>query len=116
MKVRIGQVDYNDMRVFYFQVSIEVHFTAYIERTVIIFLGVAATPCNGVIHSASGATDSLSEDNDGNSEHVRFEDDVLMLRNYSFISVSVDTATFEMHRLVQLSMRKWLEANKQLSR
>ena len=54
---------------------------------------------------------------DRNGEHDdRFEDDVLALRNYSFISVNADTTTFEMHRLVQLSMRKWLEANKQLNK
>jgi tetratricopeptide (TPR) repeat protein len=50
------------------------------------------------------------------SEGDEFEEDVLALRNYSFISISADTSTFEMHRLVQLSMRKWLEANKQLNK
>jgi tetratricopeptide (TPR) repeat protein len=45
-----------------------------------------------------------------------FEEDVLTLRNYSFISVNVDATTFEMHGLVQLSMRKWLEAHGQLER
>jgi len=57
------------------------------------------------------------EDNETQSSvNDDFEDDVLALRNYSFISVSADTTTFEMHRLVQLSMRKWLEANKQLNK
>lgn len=42
-----------------------------------------------------------------------FEDDILTLRNYSFISVSTDQ-TFEMHGLVQLAMRKWLDAHGQL--
>ena len=35
------------------------------------------------------------------------------LRNYSFFSVDTDR-TFEMHALVQLTMRKWLEAHGQL--
>ena len=47
------------------------------------------------------------------SEDDGLEDDVQMLRNYSFISVSTDR-TFEMHALVQLATRKWLEANEKL--
>ena len=43
-----------------------------------------------------------------------FEDDILALRNYSFISVDTHGTTFEMHRLVQLAMRKWLKAHGQL--
>lgn len=42
-----------------------------------------------------------------------FENDLLALRNYSFISISMDGTTFEMHRLVQLATREWLKANKQ---
>lgn len=46
----------------------------------------------------------------------RFEDDLLVLRNYSFITVNRDGTTFEMHRLVQLSTREWLKASKQQER
>ena len=45
-----------------------------------------------------------------------FEDDILMLRNYSFIFVNIDKTTFGMHRLVQLATRKWLEAHRQLEK
>jgi hypothetical protein len=45
-----------------------------------------------------------------------FEDDVLALRNYSFISINTDGTTFEMHGLVQLATRKWLEAHEQQER
>jgi tetratricopeptide (TPR) repeat protein len=45
-----------------------------------------------------------------------FEDDVLTLRNYLFISANVDKITFEMHGLVQLATRKWLKAHGQLER
>jgi tetratricopeptide (TPR) repeat protein len=38
-----------------------------------------------------------------------FEDDVLALRDYSFIAVTRDASTFEMHSLVQLATRVWLE-------
>ena len=57
------------------------------------------------------------DDEDSGSEssvHDEFEDDILTLRNYSFIFVNVDTTTFGMHRLVQLATRKWLEAHGQL--
>ena len=45
----------------------------------------------------------------------RFEDDVDILRNYSFISIETDR-TFEMHALVQLATRKWLEDSKELEK
>ena len=50
---------------------------------------------------------SDSDEDDG------FEDDVQVLRNYSFISCDADRI-IEMHAPVQLAMRKWLEANEQL--
>ncbi|KAF2242295.1 TPR-like protein [Trematosphaeria pertusa] len=43
-----------------------------------------------------------------------FEADVLTLRDYSFISVNADGATFEMPSQVQLATRKWLEVHGQL--
>jgi tetratricopeptide (TPR) repeat protein len=45
-----------------------------------------------------------------------FENDILMLKNYSFISVNIDRTIFGMHRLVQLATRKWLETHRQLER
>jgi tetratricopeptide (TPR) repeat protein len=59
------------------------------------------------------------DDKDSASELSRddeFEDDVLILRNYSFISVNSDKKTFEMHGLVQLATRKWLEVHTELER
>jgi oligoendopeptidase F len=46
----------------------------------------------------------------------RFKDDVLALRNYLFISVNIDSTTFEMHGLVQLATREWLKAHEQQKR
>jgi hypothetical protein len=47
-------------------------------------------------------------------EHVdRFDDDILTLRDYSFISIDTNGTSFEMHSLVQLATRKWLEAHGQ---
>jgi tetratricopeptide (TPR) repeat protein len=45
-----------------------------------------------------------------------FEDDVLALRDYSFVTVTTDASTFEMHSLVQLATRTWLESEGQLDR
>ena len=42
-----------------------------------------------------------------------FEDDIVALRDYLFISVAQGESTFEMHRLVQLAARKWLESQGQ---
>jgi tetratricopeptide (TPR) repeat protein len=45
-----------------------------------------------------------------------FEDDVLTLRNFCFISVDTDGTSFEMHALVQLATRTWLDTNGKLER
>jgi tetratricopeptide (TPR) repeat protein len=45
-----------------------------------------------------------------------FEDDVLTLQDYSFITVTADEKMFEMHGLVQLATRKWLESQEQLNK
>ncbi|OBT61032.1 hypothetical protein VE03_09628, partial [Pseudogymnoascus sp. 23342-1-I1] len=64
--------------------------------------------------------DSYSDDDvDGTSQASvsdGFEDDILTLRNYSFISINLDGTTFEMHSLVQLATRKWLQAHGQQER
>ena len=66
-------------------------------------------------------TDSDHSDHDeDNTSHPRvtddFEEDISTLRNFSFISINTDKTTFEMHRLVQIAMRKWLELHKQQER
>ncbi|KAF2830797.1 hypothetical protein CC86DRAFT_443678 [Ophiobolus disseminans] len=45
-----------------------------------------------------------------------FEDDILALRDYSFITVTRDAKTFEMHSLVQLATHTWLETERQLNK
>lgn len=42
------------------------------------------------------------------NQHSGFEDDIHTLRDYSFIKIR-DNKTFEMHSLVQLATRKWLD-------
>lgn len=50
------------------------------------------------------------------AEHDSFEDDVLMLRDYSLITVLATGDMFKMHGLVQLATRKWLESQEQLEK
>ena len=52
--------------------------------------------------------DSGCDSSDGETDSG-FEDDIAMLRDYCLIVVD-ETGDFEMHGLVQLSTRKWLEA------
>lgn len=44
-----------------------------------------------------------------------FEEDIQKLRSFSLISTTSDPATFEMHRLVQLATRNWLESHGQFN-
>jgi tetratricopeptide (TPR) repeat protein len=44
----------------------------------------------------------------------QFEGDIVALRNFCFISVNSSGTSFEMHALVQLATRRWLEANNKL--
>ncbi|KAF2022632.1 hypothetical protein EK21DRAFT_11443, partial [Setomelanomma holmii] len=45
-----------------------------------------------------------------------FEDSVITLRDYSFITVTRDASTFEMHSLVQLATRTWLKSQGQVDK
>ncbi|KAG4440291.1 hypothetical protein IFR05_004252 [Cadophora sp. M221] len=64
-------------------------------------------------------TSYSDDDEDGASKSSisdGFEEDISVLRNYSFISINTNGTSFEMHRLVQLAMWKWLEAHGQTER
>ncbi|KAJ4312794.1 hypothetical protein N0V94_007267 [Neodidymelliopsis sp. IMI 364377] len=45
-----------------------------------------------------------------------FEDDIYTLRDYSLVTATADEKTFEMHSLVQLATRKWLESQQQIDK
>jgi tetratricopeptide (TPR) repeat protein len=64
---------------------------------------------------SGGDGDSASTISDDGADDG-FEDDITTLRNYSLIGVNKEGDAFEMHRLVQLSTRKWLEAYGQLEK
>ncbi|KAJ6151109.1 P-loop containing nucleoside triphosphate hydrolase protein [Penicillium chermesinum] len=55
----------------------------------------------------TGDLSDVEEDSASNS--ITFEDNILLLRNYSLISVSPDGTTFELHHLVQLAVQQWLK-------
>ncbi|KAJ5367172.1 hypothetical protein N7541_001113 [Penicillium brevicompactum] len=60
----------------------------------------------------------LSDSSDGKTSEcdngADFEDDIMTLRNYSFISVIENNTLFTMHRLVQLTTRAWLKSHGQI--
>ncbi|MCJ1274918.1 hypothetical protein MMC21_002716, partial [Puttea exsequens] len=74
---------------------------------------------SGCTSQEESGTDNEREDGKKSksvsSEEDGFEDDIQILRDYSFISVETNR-TFEMHALVQLATRKWLEASGQLEK
>ncbi|KAH6653677.1 hypothetical protein BKA67DRAFT_679622 [Truncatella angustata] len=65
---------------------------------------------------SDGNSSVLEDDNDGDwdsgdsasSDGDTFKDDLILLRNFSFVSVTGSSDVFEMHRLVQIAMQKWL--------
>jgi tetratricopeptide (TPR) repeat protein len=68
-------------------------------------------PKDGNVNEMKSQKEYWSNNGFGNGG---FEDDILTLRDYSFITVTSDADTFEMHSLVQLAMRKWLQSQDQL--
>ncbi|GAM36942.1 hypothetical protein TCE0_022r06437 [Talaromyces pinophilus] len=70
-----------------------------------------------------GERDSVeTHSNDDNDSELQssmtdeFNNDILVLRRYSLISVNADRTAFNMHSLVQLATRRWLEANGELEK
>ncbi|KAI4940765.1 hypothetical protein J4E91_011252 [Alternaria rosae] len=65
---------------------------------------------------ADDGSDDESEDDTSQSSagDDKFRDAVAVLRNFCFISVNTTGTSFEMHALVQLATRKWLEDNSML--
>ncbi|KAH7305369.1 P-loop containing nucleoside triphosphate hydrolase protein [Rhexocercosporidium sp. MPI-PUGE-AT-0058] len=75
------------------------------------------TVISNCVDTDTGYSDDDDEDAISKSSVSNgFEEDVSVLRNYSFISVNTNGTSFEMHGLVQLATRKWLEAHGQIER
>jgi hypothetical protein len=75
------------------------------------------------LEAQTNQTEKVKDDGDSDSEDDtsqsgvgddEFEDDIVALRNFCFVSVDTSRTSFEMHALVQLATRKWLEANSTL--
>jgi len=64
---------------------------------------------SGSVERDGDASSSASDDED--SEEDEFEDDVLTLKDFHFISTTSSDTAFEMHRLVQLAAREWLHSH-----
>lgn len=47
---------------------------------------------------------------------VDFEEDIMVLRSFSLVALSIKNDVFEMHRLVQFATRKWLEQRQEQER
>ncbi|OAQ72193.2 kinesin [Pochonia chlamydosporia 170] len=66
---------------------------------------------NESIDSSSDSDSDSTAQQSNYSNNDRFENDILTLRNFSFITANEDRTTFEMHRLVQLATLEWLRAH-----
>lgn len=73
----------------------------------------------GERNHGSNASDA-SDDDDSDEESVlgpglddSLADDIIALRDYSFISISNDGETLAMHALIQLATRRWLTESNQ---
>lgn len=69
--------------------------------------------------SASEVSDPDREVEDAacdDSDDDTFEDDLVTLRNFRFISDETGGNSFEMHALVQLATRRWMEVNNEIER
>ncbi len=74
------------------------------------------TAISNSVNTNTGYSNNNEDGTSKSSVSDGFEEDVSILRNYSFISVNTNGTSFEMHGLVQLAMRKWLEAHGQIER
>lgn len=52
----------------------------------------------------------------GDEDQLQFEDAIAPLMSFSLVKQQAKERSFEMHRLVQLSTRKWLESNRELQK
>ncbi|KAF2467718.1 uncharacterized protein BDR25DRAFT_233833, partial [Lindgomyces ingoldianus] len=67
-------------------------------------------------HGGQSIVASSQESREREVSKRAFEDDIVMLQEFSFISLAITTDAFEMHSLVQLATRRWLESQGQLER
>jgi tetratricopeptide (TPR) repeat protein len=59
--------------------------------------------------SEGSSSDSDTDDESNSSADAYFEKDIMILNDFSLISIKDDNSAFTMHRLVQLTVRTWLK-------
>lgn len=69
---------------------------------------------SGAVDSQKGVQDDVSNSIDDSDDSLgshdeAFEDDIAVLRGYSFIETAAKPDIFRMHRLVQLATQKWVK-------
>ncbi|KAJ3499712.1 hypothetical protein NLG97_g107 [Lecanicillium saksenae] len=62
----------------------------------------------GRVDSGNDSDSDSTERNSHYSDDDNFDEDIMTLRNFSFLTANEDGNTFEMHRLVQLATLEWL--------
>ncbi|KAL5387729.1 hypothetical protein DPSP01_003521 [Paraphaeosphaeria sporulosa] len=65
-------------------------------------------------HVGQRSVESSQESREREVSKRAFEDDIVMLQEFSFISLTKTADAFEMHSLVQLATRRWLGSQGQL--
>lgn len=68
------------------------------------------------VNENSDCSDGSEDGTSKMSMYDELEEDIWVLRSFSFISVNANGTTFKMHALLQLAMRKWLQVHDQLER
>ncbi|KAJ3499005.1 hypothetical protein NLG97_g681 [Lecanicillium saksenae] len=64
----------------------------------------------GSLRSGNNSNSDLMGQESNYSDNDYFENNIVTLRDFSFITANEDGVTFEMHRLVQLATLEWLRA------
>ncbi|OCK79661.1 purine and uridine phosphorylase [Lepidopterella palustris CBS 459.81] len=75
--------------------------------------------CKDRSNAGEGELEDLGsgkEDTSSESIFDEFEDDIYLLRNYSLVSIKADGISLEMHGLVQLATRRWLEVHGEIEK
>jgi hypothetical protein len=61
-----------------------------------------------------GESSSDTESETSSRAEEEFDKDIAMLEGFAFVSTTLDSSTFEMHRLVQFATRRWLDLQGQV--
>ena len=75
--------------------------------------GISSSSKSTIDCTGNGDVSISSDESSDTSSDDGFEDDIILLRQYSFISDTIDTKIFGMHSLVQYATQKWLRTNGQ---